>query len=883
MKFYKLLFILIITVTSAVSFAADQIHWTITGQNSVTVDWHGTSSESTIRYGTSSGNLTNEVTAVHPSPLPSSPGSFWEARITGLAENTLYYYAIENGPEHNFRTPPVRGSSDFIVYAEGDIGSTTNMRTIQGLMATDLPRFVLMLGDLTYGDSNGLTIVERHYNDVLVWSQDAAYMYALGNHDWSSSSSDLAQLNEYEGRFDFPNSQTSPGAGAAIGNGPGEDWSWFDYGNVRFISYPEPFSGAWSDWSGKAKTLMDAAQADANINFIVTFGHRTAYSSGHHNGNSTLKGILDGLGDGHSKYVLNVNGHSHNYERSFPQHGVTHLTVGTGGKSLEIDGSCLWLTCTQPDWSDFRAMYLGYEQLHFTKTGIQGSFICGPAVSGQNDISCSLGAVADSFTLGTPVADNVDPTVNITSPTAGASVSGTITVSANADDNIGVTGVQFRVDGANLGSQDTTAPYSSSWNTATMPNGAHTLTAIARDAAGNQATSDPVSVTVNNAAPPPGGGNAIEVRVNANSDDAEERTDTDAISLNSSDLELVLDSVNQLVGMRFNSVAIPKGATITNAYVQFKVDETGSTSTALQISGQAADNSSTFTSATGNISSRPKTGASVSWRPVAWSTVGAAGPDQRTPNLKSVIQEIVSRSGWASNNSLAVIISGTGRRTAEAFNGDQAGAPLLHVEFSTGTTTPNQAPIVDAGQNQSVTLSDSAALDGTVTDDGLPSGASLTTVWSKTSGPGTVAFADPNAVDTTVGFSVAGSYVLRLTASDGPLSSLDEVTITVTIAEDQKNQSPIVNAGPDQLITLSPGTTLLNGTVTDDGLPLGSSLTTNWRMLSGPRRVTFADPNAVDTTAGFPAAGSYVLRLTATDGQRKNFDDVTITVTAPGG
>jgi hypothetical protein len=881
MKICKLALILVLTAAATVSFAADQIHWTITGQNSVTVDWHGTSSESLIRYGTSSGNLTNEVTAVHPSPLPSSPASFWEAKITGLTENRLYYYSIENGPVHHFRTPPVRGSSDFIVHAEGDIGDTANMRTIQGLMAADLPRFTLILGDLTYGDTNGLTIVERHFNDVMIWSQDAAYMYALGNHDWSSSTSDLAQLNEYEGRFDFPNSQTSPGAGAAIGNGQGEDWSWFDYGNVRFISYPEPFSGAWSDWSGKAKTLMDAAQADGNINFIVTFGHRAAYSSGHHNGNSTLKGILDSLGDGHSKYVLNVNGHSHDYERSFPQHGVVHLTVGTGGKSLETDGSCLWATCTQPDWSDFRAMYLGYEQLHFTKTGIQGSFLCGPAVPGDNDISCSLGAVADSFTIGTPATDNTSPTVNITSPAPNANVSGTITVSANAADNIGVTGVQFRLDGSNLGSQDTASPYSTSWNTTSVANGTHTLTAIARDAAGNQTTSDPVTVNVSNSAPP-GGGNTLDVRVNANSDDAEERTDSHAIDLNSSDLELTTDSVTQVVGMRFNSVAIPKGATITNASIQFKVDETDSITTQLHIFGQATDNPSTFTTSTGNISSRTKTGASVSWNPVAWTTLGAAGPDQKTPNLKSVIQEIVGRSGWASNNSLAIIISGTGHRTAVAFNGDPAGAPLLHVEFTTGTTS-NQAPSVNAGPNQSVTLPNSATLNGTVTDDGLPSGSSLTSVWSKTSGPGTVSFTDPNAQDTSASFSAAGSYVLRLTASDGQLSSFDEVTITVTVAEGQKNQPPAVNAGPDQSITLPPGTTLLNGTVTDDGLPIGSSLTTNWRMLSGPRRVTFANPDTVDTTASFPAAGSYVVRLTATDGQRKSFDDVTITVTATGG
>jgi hypothetical protein len=91
------------------------------------------------------------------------------------------------------------------------------------------------------------------------------------------------------------------------------------------------------------------------------------------------------------------------------------------------------------------------------------------------------------------------PTVSITSPANGATVSGTITVSATASDNVGVAGVQFKLDGANLGAEVTTAPYSISWNTTTTSNGSHTLTAVARDAAGNRTTSAGVTVTVSNA------------------------------------------------------------------------------------------------------------------------------------------------------------------------------------------------------------------------------------------------------------------------------------------------------------------------------------------------------------------------------------------------
>jgi hypothetical protein len=80
-------------------------------------------------------------------------------------------------------------------------------------------------------------------------------------------------------------------------------------------------------------------------------------------------------------------------------------------------------------------------------------------------------------------------------------VSGTVSVSANASDNVGVAGVQFLLDGSNLGTEVTAAPYTLSWNTTSATNGSHTISARARDAAGNQTTSATVSVTVSNAAP----------------------------------------------------------------------------------------------------------------------------------------------------------------------------------------------------------------------------------------------------------------------------------------------------------------------------------------------------------------------------------------------
>jgi len=106
-----------------------------------------------------------------------------------------------------------------------------------------------------------------------------------------------------------------------------------------------------------------------------------------------------------------------------------------------------------------------------------------------------------SVTVSNAAPDTTPPTVSVSAPAAGATVSASVSVSAAASDNVGVVGVQFLLDGANLGAEVTTAPYTVSWNTATASNGTHSITARARDAAGNQTTSAAVSVTVSNAAP----------------------------------------------------------------------------------------------------------------------------------------------------------------------------------------------------------------------------------------------------------------------------------------------------------------------------------------------------------------------------------------------
>jgi hypothetical protein len=110
----------------------------------------------------------------------------------------------------------------------------------------------------------------------------------------------------------------------------------------------------------------------------------------------------------------------------------------------------------------------------------------------------------------TPSGDTSAPSVSITYPDGGT-VGGTTGISAIASDNVGVVGVQFKVDGNAVGTEDTTSPYSINWDSASVANGSHTLTAVARDAAGNSTTSASMVITVSNTPPKPGDTNGDDL------------------------------------------------------------------------------------------------------------------------------------------------------------------------------------------------------------------------------------------------------------------------------------------------------------------------------------------------------------------------------------
>ncbi|WP_067148869.1 T9SS type A sorting domain-containing protein [Pseudotamlana agarivorans] len=185
----------------------------------------------------------------------------------------------------------------------------------------------------------------------------------------------------------------------------------------------------------------------------------------------------------------------------------------------------------------------------------------------------------------------------------------------------------------------------------------------------------------------------VSFQVNSREDDAEQAETGVAMYIDSSDLELVYDSFadqfNQTVGIRFNNITVPQGAVILNANIQFTVDETGSDPTSLIITGEQTNHSIAFTETNSDIANRTKTSAFVNWLDVpAWENVNDAGEAQKTPNLNSIVQEIVDQPGWSPFNAMSFFITGTGKRTAEAFDGDQEDAPVLIIEYALVNNCP---------------------------------------------------------------------------------------------------------------------------------------------------------------------------------------------------
>jgi hypothetical protein len=190
----------------------------------------------------------------------------------------------------------------------------------------------------------------------------------------------------------------------------------------------------------------------------------------------------------------------------------------------------------------------------------------------------------------------------------------------------------------------------------------------------------------------PAPGAMLDLRIAAGTDDAEEHLNA-AMDITSTDLELVHEDAGtpatdeQLIGMRW-LLPVAKGAGMTKAYIEFQLKEIKTTTNAAPVNviieGQLNPNPAAFTATAKDITNRPRTKAQVKW---TIPTGMAVGDKFQTPDISSIVTELVSQSGWASGNALVILLRddkgnpSTGLRCVWAYEGNQAAAPLLHLEM----------------------------------------------------------------------------------------------------------------------------------------------------------------------------------------------------------
>jgi len=178
-------------------------------------------------------------------------------------------------------------------------------------------------------------------------------------------------------------------------------------------------------------------------------------------------------------------------------------------------------------------------------------------------------------------------------------------------------------------------------------------------------------------------------RIVSGANDAEERSDG-RMRLTSTDIELISDNENQVIGLRYVNMGIPANATINNAKITFTVNESVNINDCnLVITGEKDTNSLPFINELYNVSSRPQTNAYATWSPEDWTTVGASGAAQETMDLSPIIQEIITQPGFNANSAITIFFRGEGARTAESYEGDPDLSPQLCIEYEISSANGN--------------------------------------------------------------------------------------------------------------------------------------------------------------------------------------------------
>ncbi|OEK08446.1 hypothetical protein A8C32_03075 [Flavivirga aquatica] len=664
---------------------------------SIVIGWNQVSgSDATVYYGTKDlgtnwNAYSNSKTVDRAVNYKGMNNRF--ARLTGLLPNTNYYFVLRDSQGTSgqfwFKTGSNNPSDRLSFIAGGDSRNNRTPRiNANKLVAKLKPDAVLFGGDMTSGDSSSEwnTWFDDWQNTIASDGRMFPIVATRGNHEGSN--------NSIYNLFDVPSSSV---------------YYAITFGGSLVRSYTLnteiSISGSQTSW------LASDLQSN-NTTWKIAQYHKPMrpHVSTKSEGNSQYNNWASLFYNNGVKLAIECDAHT--VKTTWPvrpstrsgsdegfirdnNNGTVYAGEGCWGAPLRTNNDSKAWTRNSGKFNQFKWIFVDQGKIEVRTIRVDNASQVGE-VNNNNRfaIPSNLDVWNPSNGSVVTITGNLSsPICSITNPTNGQSYTTqqNITINANASDSDGnVIKVEFFVNGNSIG-VDTTTPYSK--NYAIPTDGAYTLTAVATDNDGITTTANAVNIAVGVV------NQTINKRIASSIDDVEESGTNGSIYTDSSDLELVNDGLrgDQIIGLRFTGINIPQGATITNAYIQFTTDETSSSGVNLTIKGEAVNDASPFIKSTNNVSSRATTSTSVNWTPSAWNNVEAAGTSQRTPNIKSILQEIINRSGWNLGNDMTLIITGTGRRTAESYDGVPTSSPLIHIEYTIGGngTPTNTTQIVD--------------------------------------------------------------------------------------------------------------------------------------------------------------------------------------------
>ncbi|WP_405570963.1 fibronectin type III domain-containing protein [Winogradskyella sp. Asnod2-B02-A] len=603
----------------------------------ITIGWNQTSGTSpivyydTIDHGTDHTLYTNTKSVDRTESFKGMDNRF--VRLSGLTPNTNYYFVINDSDGTSqrfwFRTAP-NDLSRLSFIAGGDSRNNSTPRQAANLLVSKLkPHGIFFAGDMT--DTNGSTEWQEWFDDWQLTIASDGRMFpiipARGNHETDSET--IYKL------FDTPNA---------------DSYYSVTFGNDLIKAYT---LNSEISVLGDQKTWLenDLSTASPNLKWKMAQYHKPMrpHVSWKAENNNQYDAWAQLFYDEGVRLVVDCD--SHTAKTTWPvkpsayagndegfvieqTNGTVYTGEGCWGAPLRAANDVKTWTRNSGSFNQFKLVFVDALKIELRTIDVSNA--------------SSVGSVSntDPFTL--------PANLNVFSPSTGA----VVTISNAPDVNCPPRGVACDDNNA---------------------------TTINDEEDGNCNCIGVDELTTTNET----------YSIIASGDDAEEFISTGVVSYTSSDLEFVTDTDNatnydQIIGLRFNNISIPKGATIHRAYVQFQADEATSNTTNLVFHGELSDDSNGFSSSSYNISSRSLTSSSESWSNVeAWDYSGQNGYKQRSPYLQSIITEIITQPGWEVGNAVTFIVSGSGRRVAESRNGSVNNSPKLVVFYNANCPITN--------------------------------------------------------------------------------------------------------------------------------------------------------------------------------------------------